>query len=253
MKYEHTISPSKQLTWRAFFTVASFVLVMSKAEGVSVLENYLATTGKSLAAYEKCMERLGAEEYEPYKIAWSELEGGNIQLGLWAKLYSENDGDTNKTKASYIKERVRQLQSEISDSLSKDAQKMICITEYEQKFANTNYPQKYTDVDIEGTGGYRGTGESTYFKATITNNSNDLIITRVEWTISHYDNKTSTGSQASDKCESGKGAFDLPLWIEPNGGKDRVVCDVKFIPEKNRHGREFNTWSINAIYGLELN
>ena len=37
---------------------------------------------------------------------------GNIQHGLWAKLYSENGGDAEKTKAAYLKERVRQLRTE---------------------------------------------------------------------------------------------------------------------------------------------
>ena len=53
-----------------------------------------------------------AEEYKLYETAWSELGVGNIQHGLWAKLYSENGGDAEKTKAAYLKERVRQLRTE---------------------------------------------------------------------------------------------------------------------------------------------
>ncbi|MDC0039086.1 hypothetical protein OAJ78_05445 [Gammaproteobacteria bacterium] len=45
-----------------------------------------------------------------YEKAWAELEAKDIQQGLWARLWAENDGDETKTKAAYLKERVKQLQ-----------------------------------------------------------------------------------------------------------------------------------------------
>ena len=44
-----------------------------------------------------------------YEKAWAELEAKDIQQGLWARIWSENDGDETKTKAAYLKERVKQL------------------------------------------------------------------------------------------------------------------------------------------------
>ena len=51
----------------------------------------------------------GISEEELYATVWSELESGDIQQGLWAKLWSEYKGDEDKTKAGYLKARVRQL------------------------------------------------------------------------------------------------------------------------------------------------
>ena len=58
-----------------------------------------------------------ADEQKFYETVWSELETDNIQQGLWAKLFSENDGDSDKTKAAYLKARVQQL----SDASKADA------------------------------------------------------------------------------------------------------------------------------------
>lgn len=173
----------------------SSLLIMSKAEGFSVLENLLAITGQTLDAYEKCMERQ-------------------------------------------------------SDSLSKAAQKMFCKTKYETKLSRTEFG---TD---KWTAGYRGSGESTRHAAYIINNSSDLIITRVEWVIKHKDNENNYGALLPETCESAKGNHDEPLWIEPNGGKDRVDCDVKFIPDDDRRSGSSEdkawSWNVKNVYGLKL-
>ena len=46
-----------------------------------------------------------------FAIAWTELEEGTFDKGLWARLYQENEGDEKKTKVAYLSERVEQLKS----------------------------------------------------------------------------------------------------------------------------------------------
>lgn len=43
---------------------------------------------------------------DDYQYAAEELDTGYIDKGLWARLFSETDGDENRTRARYIKERV---------------------------------------------------------------------------------------------------------------------------------------------------
>lgn len=44
-----------------------------------------------------------------YERIAEELEGGPLQKGLWTRLFAECDGDENRTKVAYIKERAAQL------------------------------------------------------------------------------------------------------------------------------------------------
>jgi hypothetical protein len=44
-----------------------------------------------------------------YALAAKEIESGNIDRGLWARIYSEKNGDDLKTRASYIKERAKRF------------------------------------------------------------------------------------------------------------------------------------------------
>jgi len=48
-------------------------------------------------------------ESEYWETASNELKSNNINESLWAKLFSETDGDENKTKARYLKHRVDEL------------------------------------------------------------------------------------------------------------------------------------------------
>jgi len=50
---------------------------------------------------------------EFYALAAKEIDSGTLDEGLWARLYSEKNGDTLKTKAAYIKERADRLQNSI--------------------------------------------------------------------------------------------------------------------------------------------
>jgi len=147
---------------------------------------------------------------------------------------------TGQPLAAYEKCMERQ-----SNSLSKDAQKMFCKTKYEKEI-----PRKV--IRHNGTARYDGHGKSTRHLAKITNNSSDVIITRVEWVISHEDNKDVYDAILPETCESAKSAVDEPLWIEPHGGKGRMACDVKFIPEVDRRDGPWS-WTIKRVYGLKLN
>lgn len=50
-------------------------------------------------------------ETDYWEIASDECEGENRKKGLWAKCFSEADGDENKAKAKYLKLRVIELKS----------------------------------------------------------------------------------------------------------------------------------------------
>jgi len=62
-----------------------------------------------------CSEHFGdADVYQQaddifYQQAYEELESGQIDKGLWGRLFSQSGGDENKAKAQYIKNRVKQL------------------------------------------------------------------------------------------------------------------------------------------------
>jgi hypothetical protein len=48
-------------------------------------------------------------EEEFYELAYEETESGNLKKGLWAKSFSEAEGNDNKAKALYIKYRFNQI------------------------------------------------------------------------------------------------------------------------------------------------
>ena len=54
-----------------------------------------------------------------FEKAWNDLQEDKYDKGLWARLYSENCGDVEKTKAAYLKERVQQLRNASTDSKDK--------------------------------------------------------------------------------------------------------------------------------------
>jgi len=75
-----------------------------KAEIKSVQEN---SNKKSLT--ERDQELIDESADELYAIAWEEVEAGNTNTGLWARLYVKHASDEAKTKAAYIGERVKQM------------------------------------------------------------------------------------------------------------------------------------------------
>jgi len=48
-----------------------------------------------------------------YEIAMEEIENNSVQKGLYARAFSQSEGDKDKTDALYIKFRVQSLQDEL--------------------------------------------------------------------------------------------------------------------------------------------
>ena len=45
----------------------------------------------------------------PYEVAWDEIQSGRMVKGLWARSYAKCAGNEDKTRALYVKERVKEL------------------------------------------------------------------------------------------------------------------------------------------------
>lgn len=52
-----------------------------------------------------------------YAIAAKEIENGTLDKGLWAKCFSESDGEDNVAKAKYMKARVAAVKHRQQDAL----------------------------------------------------------------------------------------------------------------------------------------
>jgi hypothetical protein len=62
----------------------------------------------------KCGSPLGdIADDKLYEIAMEEIENNNVQKGLYARAFSQSEGDKDKTDALYIKFRVQSLQDEL--------------------------------------------------------------------------------------------------------------------------------------------
>jgi hypothetical protein len=53
--------------------------------------------------------RQSAPDDAMYGMVAKEMEAGQIDKGLWTRLFANNDGDAQKTRAAYIRERVFEL------------------------------------------------------------------------------------------------------------------------------------------------
>ena len=60
-----------------------------------------------------------------YEIAWQEIETNSVTKGLWSKAFAVADGDIEKTKANYIKFRVKCLEEAFESKLLKDQARVI--------------------------------------------------------------------------------------------------------------------------------
>jgi hypothetical protein len=54
-----------------------------------------------------------------YAVPWDELESGRFSKGLWARVFSENNGDDEKTRAAYIRARVKELEVQRQETKNK--------------------------------------------------------------------------------------------------------------------------------------
>ena len=73
------------------------------------------------------------EEERLYEYALTEVEGGEIRKGIWAKALSQSKGDDAAAKALYLEMRVQSIIDEgrVADALMNAA--MDSLTELEKK------------------------------------------------------------------------------------------------------------------------
>jgi len=101
-------------------------------------------------------------EEEFYELAYEEIESGNLKKGLWAKAFSEAEGDGNKAKALYIKYRFDQIKEghkeieqeeeevKIDSKLESEERKIEPKIESHDEFANRHIGQsKLSQEDID--------------------------------------------------------------------------------------------------------
>jgi len=92
--------------------------------------------------------------------ALEEFESKSRIKGLYAKLYTQNDGDEQRIKSAYLKERFEQLKSEQQNLLAKEAElvkennehkKKLQLTQQERKLALENKEnKKITSIEVVG-------------------------------------------------------------------------------------------------------
>ena len=69
----------------------------------------VATTYRGNPASVSAQESTVIDEDAIYTAIAKELETGSTDKGLWTRLFAECDGDENRTKAAYIKQRAEKL------------------------------------------------------------------------------------------------------------------------------------------------
>ena len=63
-----------------------------------------------MSFFSRFTRKSGKSDNALYAQVWREVESKNVDEGLWARVWAENKGHEEKTKAAYLKERVRRLQ-----------------------------------------------------------------------------------------------------------------------------------------------
>jgi len=63
-----------------------------------------------MSFFSRFTRKSGKSDDALYAQVWREIESKNVDEGLWARLWAENKGHEEKTKAAYLNERVKQLQ-----------------------------------------------------------------------------------------------------------------------------------------------
>ena len=57
------------------------------------------------------------DQDEVWSLAYEEFESENRKVGLWARLFSENNGDEAKSKAAYLKVRSEVIHTQLKELL----------------------------------------------------------------------------------------------------------------------------------------
>ncbi len=63
-------------------------------------------------------------EDELYKIAWEEIERGQLDSAAQARSIADGEGDNGKTRSAYIRHRVRRLRDELEILQIKEKEKV---------------------------------------------------------------------------------------------------------------------------------
>jgi uncharacterized RDD family membrane protein YckC len=93
----------------------------STQQGYELKEKKSFTPVKQISPSEKTAPEPLAEDWEK---ALMEFESGNQVKGLWAKIYADNNGDENFSKAQYIKTRAAELAITRRKKIAEDRENM---------------------------------------------------------------------------------------------------------------------------------
>lgn len=103
--------------------------VANKVEGAAVVVNAVINHGKdtvnsyvekhqTINEQQSISNTVITENDEMYAVAMNEIESGTVQKGLYARAFSQSEGDKNKTDALYIKFRVQTMKDETRKNAS---------------------------------------------------------------------------------------------------------------------------------------
>lgn len=96
-------------------------VLASTQQGYGLEERKSPPTVNQISASEKTTSEPLAEDWGKALI---EFESGNQVKGLWAKIYAENNGDENISKAQYIKIRAAELAGTRRKKIAEDRENM---------------------------------------------------------------------------------------------------------------------------------
>ncbi len=108
-------SKSSKLNEAKLHIPSSQILGETKPQSMEDAYAYVASSHKSLITQSQSIApdvRNSMDENKLWEMAIDELDSENRKKGLWAKCFAEADGDENKAKANYLKQRVIDLKSE---------------------------------------------------------------------------------------------------------------------------------------------
>lgn len=89
------------------------------------------------------MNAVGIDENELYATAWDELEAGNKDKGMWVHALVDADGDEEKARLRYLKNRVEQMkvvmlkEQQEKELRKKEMVKKESYAEYIEQGSNT--------------------------------------------------------------------------------------------------------------------
>ena len=118
----------------------------SKNQGYKLEERKTSSSAIEVVTSEKAVPEPLAEDWEKALI---EFDDGNLIKGLWARIFAENNGDENTSKAQYIKIRAIELASKRRAKIAENRANMyaqatnaMCIrnSALVQVQANSNFP-----------------------------------------------------------------------------------------------------------------